>query len=132
MVLYHSSKLKQQRRALTEYMYYYIMAILIIPECSSYLNETYARTETLMLAYQSMTPEDSESLMMAPRSANAVDEKPVHVRGQPPKKTKASCPNTGIHMAMTMDPMTPASPRWNLTVMSHDRTRWRPRLSTAR
>ena len=59
-------------------------------------------------AYQSMTPEDSESLMMAPRSANAADEKPVHVRGQPPKKTKASCPNTGIHMAMTMDPMTPA------------------------
>ena len=79
MVLYHSSKLKQQSRALTEYMYYYIMGILIIPECSSYLNETYACTETLMLAYQSMTPEDSESLTMAPRSANAAEENPVHV-----------------------------------------------------
>uniref|UniRef100_A0A0A9HKN3 Uncharacterized protein n=1 Tax=Arundo donax TaxID=35708 RepID=A0A0A9HKN3_ARUDO len=48
--------------------------------------------------------------MIAPRSASAADENPIHVRGQPPKKTKASCPSTGIHMAMIMDPMTPARP----------------------
>ncbi|TVU27188.1 hypothetical protein EJB05_29781, partial [Eragrostis curvula] len=64
--------------------------------------------------FQSITPEDNESLMMAPRSVSAAEENPVHVRGQPPKKTKASCPNTGIHMAITMDPMTPARPRLNL------------------
>ena len=62
----------------------------------------------------------------------AADEKPVHMRGQPPQKMKASCPNTGIHMAITMDPMRPARPSRNLTVMSQDRARWRPRLSMAR
>ena len=79
-----------------------------------------------------MTPEDRDNLRIGTRSVNAVKEKPVHVRGQPPKKTKMSCPNTGIHMAMTMEVMTPASPRCSLTVKSHDRNTWRPRVTNAR
>ena len=79
-----------------------------------------------------MTPEDTESLIMGARSANAADENPVHVRGQPPKKTKASCASAGTHMAIIMELMTPASPRWNLAVKSQDRNRWRPRLTKAR
>jgi hypothetical protein len=75
------------------------------------------------VTYQSITPDDSESFIIAPRSVKAEDENPVHVRGQPPKKTKASWPNTGIQKEMTMDPMTPARPSWNLTVRSHDKKR---------
>ena len=145
MVLYHNSKLKRPSRSMSMYVLHsYQNPDKLIKKrhvhcyCSySYQCCFFSETALCILkhkyaAYQSMTPEDSESLMMAPRSVNAADENPVHVRGQPPKKTKASWPNTGIHMAMIMEPMTPARPSWNLTVMSQERARWRARLSMAR
>ena len=132
MVLYHNSKLKRPSRSMSLeactlllLLYYSYQCCFVSETALCILKHKYA-------AYQSMTPEDSESLMMALRSVNAADENPVHVRGQPPKKTKASWPNTGIHMAMIMEPMTPARPSWNLTVMSQERVRWRARLSMAR
>lgn len=85
-----------------------------------------------VIIYQIMRPEERDSLTTGQRSSKALKEKPVHVLGHPPKKTNPSWPRTGIHIATTIELITPGSPSPSLIVKSQQRNKWRPSVRTAK
>jgi len=82
--------------------------------------------------YQSITPDDKESLMTGQRSLKAKVENPFHVSRQPPQVTNISWPIFGIQYAKIVDIIAPGMPNLYLTVNSHERKTWITNVSAAK
>ena len=86
----------------------------------------------MLSSYHTIAPEDKDSLITGHKSWKALAEEPFQVSGHPPQIKKANWAKLGTHIAITIDPIAPATPNESLLTSNQEQEMWSTSASETR